>query len=91
MADVEALCENIILILKGEKRFEGSVEEFKTKFRKEKTIIFNFDKKVLDFPADWEESFHCEWSQDRSQLKIRVPEQELPKVTTKIFKSISCE
>ena len=85
MADVEALCENIILILKGEKRFEGSVEEFKTKFRKEKTIIFNFDKKVLDFPADWEESFHCEWSQDRSQLKIRVPEQELPKVTTKIL------
>lgn len=89
MADVEALCENIILILNGEKRFEGSIEEFKTKFRKEKTIIFNFNKKVLDFPEEWEKSFYCEWSQDRSQLKIRVPEQELQKVTIKVLNQFS--
>ena len=85
MADVEALCDSIILILKGEKRFEGSIEEFKTKLQREKTIIFNFEKKALDFPKEWETPFYFEWSQDRSQLKVRVPEQELKRVTIKIL------
>ena len=85
MADVEALCEKIVLVLKGEKRFEGSIEEFKTRFRKEKTIVFNFEKKILNFPKKWEERFYCNWSQDKSQLKIRVPEKELQSVTIEIL------
>ena len=85
MADVEALCKKIILILKGEKRFEGSIEQFKTRFRKEKTIIFNFDSKIKYFSKKLEKSFHCEWNQDRSRLKIRVPEKELKQVTIDIL------
>ena len=89
MADVEALCEKIVLILKGEKKFEGSIDEFKTKFRKEKTIVFNFEEKNLNFPEEWEERFHCEWSQDKSQLKIRIPEKELKRVTIDILNRFS--
>ena len=41
MADVEALCEKIVLILKGEKkRFEGSIEDFKKRFREGKNHCF---------------------------------------------------
>ena len=50
MADVEALCERIVLILDGKKTFEGSIEDFKTKFRKEKTIVFNFESRGFRFP-----------------------------------------
>ena len=85
MADVEALCEKIILISKGEKQFEGSIENFKKRFRKEKTIVFNFEKKLLDFPKKWKGQFHCDWNQDRTQLKIRVPEKDLKQVTIEIL------
>ena len=89
MADVEALCEKIVLILDGGKKFEGSIEEFKTRFRKEKTIVFNFEKQVVNFPKSWEERFHCDWNQDNSQLKIRVPEQELKQITIEILNRFS--
>ena len=85
MADVEALCERIVLILKGEKQFEGSIEDFKKKFRKEKTIVFNFEKKIVNFPKKWEEQFYCDWNQDKNQLKIRVPEKELKQVTIEVL------
>ena len=86
MADVEALCEKIVLILNGEKRFEGSIEQFKTKLQREKTIVFYFERPVADFPKKWEDQFHCDWSQDKNQLKIRVPEKNLKPVTVEILK-----
>ncbi len=89
MADVEALCEKIILILKGEKRFEGSIDDFKARFRKEKTIVFNFDRPVLNFPEKWRKMFYCEWSQDKSQLKIRVPEKDLQQTAVEILSQFS--
>ena len=85
MADVEALCEKIVLILDGEKKFEGSIKSFKTKFHKEKTIVFHFENPILDFPKSWTEKFYCDWTQDKSQLKIRVPEKELKPITTEIL------
>lgn len=89
MADVEALCEKIVLLLKGEKQFEGSIEDFKKRFRNEKTIVFHFEKKIVDFPQEWEKLFYCDWSQDKTQLKIRVPEKELKKVTIEILSQFS--
>ena len=85
MADVEALCEKIILILEGEKKFEGSIDSFKSRFRKEKTLVFNFEEEVRDFPKNWEKNFHCEWNQDRCQLKIRVPENKLKEVAVQVL------
>ena len=89
MADVEALCQKIVLLLKGEKIFEGSIQDFKKKFRREKTIVFYFENKISDFPKQWAKRFHCEWNQDRTQLKIRVPETELKSMTIKILKNFS--
>lgn len=89
MADVEALCEKIILILDGEKRFEGSIGDFKKRFRKEKTVVFNFKDRVVNFPEKWEQKFFCRWNQDKSQLKIRVPEQELQPMTIEVLNQFS--
>ena len=89
MADVEALCEKIVLLLKGEKQFEGSIQDFKKRFRKEKTIVFHFEKKIMDFPKKWGKQFYCDWSQDKTRLKIRVPEKELKKVTIEFLSQFS--
>ena len=89
MADVEALCEKIVLILDGEKKFEGSIGDFKSRFRKEKTLVFNFEDRVESFSKDWEERFHCEWNSDRSQLKIRVPEKQLKEFVIQVLNQFS--
>ncbi len=85
MADVEALCKNIVLILKGVKQFEGSIDSFKTKFRKEKTIVFHFENKIADHPKEWNQRFYYKWSKDKNQLKIRVPERDLKQVTIEVL------
>ena len=82
MADVEALCDRIVLITKGEKRFDGKMEDFKKMFQREKTIVFNFHQPILPRPAEWEKRFCCEWSKDSLQVKIRLPEEKLKDVTT---------
>ena len=89
MADVEALCEKIVLILNGEKKFEGSIDDFKGCFKKEKTLVFNFEESVKELSADLEKRFHCEWSADRSQLKIRTPEKNLKEIVVYILNHFS--
>ena len=85
MADVEALCKKIILILNGEKYFEGTIEDFKSKFKKERTVVFYFDQKILNFSKKWEEEFVCQWNKDRKCLKIRVPEKDMKQITIQIL------
>ena len=85
MADVEALCERIVLITKGEKQFDGRMEDFRKLFQTEKTIVFNFHRPVSSRSAEWASRFHCEWSRDNLQLKIRLPEEKLKAVTAEVL------
>jgi len=88
MADVEALCEKVILILDGEKQFEGGIEDFKGLFKKEKTIVFSFEnpiKSVKNPSKDWMREFDHDWSQDYSRLKVRVPEDRLKDIVMQTF------
>ena len=89
MADVEALCEKIVLILEGEKKFEGSIVDFKNRFKKEKTLVFNFEETVKEFSIDLEKRFYCEWSANRSQLKIRAPEKDLKEIVFYVLNHFS--
>ena len=84
MADVEALCDRIVLIIKGQKQFDGQMEDFRTLFQREKTIVFNFHRAVPDRPALWSR-FHCEWSGNNFQLKMRLPEEKLKEVTAEVL------
>ena len=89
MADVEALCETIVLILDGSKKFEGSIESFKSRFKKEKTVVFYFSDPVTDFPSALEREFHCDWSPDRFQLKVRTSESRLKELVIPILNQFS--
>ena len=77
--------KKIVLILEGEKKFEGSIKEFTNLFQKEKTIVFYFKTPVTNFSQELEKSFHCKWSPDSTQLKIRVPEAGLKEVVFQVF------
>lgn len=51
MSDIEELCPRIVIIDKGRKIYDGSVDNIKKKFRKERILIIDFlngiDKKKL--------------------------------------------
>ena len=85
MADVEALCDRIVLITKGEKQFDGRMRDFKNLFHTEKTIVFNFHQPVSADFTEWDTRFHCEWSKDNLQLKVRLPEEKLKEVTVAVL------
>ena len=86
MADVEALCERIVLITKGEKRFDGSIENFKNIFEKEKTIIFSFNEPIkLEKQKSLESLYHCEWDKDGYQVNLRVSEDKINQTAIKIL------
>ena len=86
MADVEALCEDIILIDKGKKIFDGSMKKFKQNFKKEKTIVFSFQQAINSFnDKDLLTAFPHEWNEHKTQLKIRSPETKLKEITISIL------
>jgi len=87
MADVEALCDKIVLLLDGKKTFEGLIEDFKGRFKRKKTIVFYFDKPVKKKFKEWTKEFHCEWSANDSQLKVSVSDDRLKEVVIKAFNS----
>jgi len=87
MADVEALCEKIVLILEGEKKFEGPIEEFKGLFKKEKTIVFSFENSLKSPTKTWLKEFDYEFSSGFNQLKVRVPEDRLKEVVLQAFQN----
>src|SRR5690606_9274031 len=76
MADVEALCSRIVLILKGEKRFDGSIQNFERLLGREKFVTFHFE-----FPIDPNEvffrSFDPRWDDQYRRVELRIREDEL--------------
>ncbi|MEK6626095.1 MAG: ATP-binding cassette domain-containing protein, partial [Bdellovibrionota bacterium] len=48
MADVEALCKRLILIIGGTKHFDGPIEQFTQILGKNKIVTFNFSQPVFN-------------------------------------------
>ncbi len=86
MADVQELCSRIVLILGGKKSFDGPIEKFESLLGKEKFVHFEFSESVnphKDFT--FFDQFDPSWSNDFSQVDLRIPETDLRSATIKIL------
>jgi ABC-2 type transport system ATP-binding protein len=83
MADVTALCRRIVLILGGEKRFDGSLVGFERLLGAEKVVAFHFAEPCGDHPllAD----LHPVVRDEGRWVDVRIPEGELREVTARIL------
>jgi ABC-2 type transport system ATP-binding protein len=83
MADVQHLCERIVLIFDGKKKYDGSIEEFTNILGCEESVTFTFDQPII---AD---TYLCElqttWNKDNTELEILVNENDLRQVSAKII------
>lgn len=83
MADVQALCSRLVLIFDGTKAYDGPLEKFEKILGHEKTVSFNFSESIP--PCDFIDKFDGEWNETRTQVDIRVPEEDLREVGIKIL------
>ena len=69
MADVEALCDRIVLILGGKKRYDGPLTEFEQILGREKFVNIRFDGDVDRQDPIWEPLFP-NWHDNSVDLRI---------------------
>lgn len=84
MADVQALCERLVLIFDGQKAYDGSLSNFENILGHEKSVGLTFSK-----PQQQNESFFISyapvWNQDHTQVELRVPEADWQSFGKKAF------
>ncbi|OGH00961.1 MAG: multidrug ABC transporter ATP-binding protein [Candidatus Lambdaproteobacteria bacterium RIFOXYD1_FULL_56_27] len=85
MADVEALCQRLVLILGGKKRFDGKIEDFEQILGNNKIVAYDFDR-----PLSTEDPvlapFAPVWNEDRTRVELTIPALQLRELSQKILK-----
>lgn len=85
MADVEALCERLVLILGGQKRFDGSLKRFESILGNEKMVAYQFER-----PIEQNDPFLAQfspvWNQAGTRVELNIPEASLRELGQKILR-----
>jgi len=76
MADVQALCERLILIFNGKKCFDGAVSQFEKFLGNDKELSFTFASPQDPTHKLWNEH-DARWKNNYTQVDLRLPEAQL--------------
>ncbi len=79
MADIEALCQRIVLVDRGEKRFDGSHDAFARLLGSEKLLTFMFTRPVASDDLLFRE-YSPEWNDKRTEVALKVPQDKVCEV-----------
>lgn len=86
MADVEALCKRIVLLISGKKIFDGTSYEFEKLLGREKFVNFSFETEV-DTKTSIFSKYKATFSNNNKNVELRIPEKELRAVAQDILKN----
>lgn len=84
MADVDALCGRIVLILEGRKRFDGPIGEFGALLGREKFVSLVFSSPLEQPPVEWV-SYDPQWNAEQTKVELRIPEKNMGAVIAGIL------
>lgn len=87
MADVDALCSRIVLVLGGEKRYDGSIGDFATMLGREKFVSVSFLEPV-PASAPSLKRFDPQWNELRTKVDLRIPEDGLREAAIDILANL---
>lgn len=82
MADVEALCQRVVVIHHGRILFDGALNDLITRFSPHKTIVVDLERAV---DAHQLAAFGEVVSQSDGQVQLRVPKLETAKVAGRLL------
>jgi len=84
MADVQALCKRLVLIFKGEKRYDGPIGDFENILGKHKIVSFYFSE--AQNPNDpIFMKFDPKWNDYMDQVELKIPEENLRETAQNIL------
>ncbi|EQC49180.1 ABC transporter, ATP-binding protein [Bacteriovorax sp. BSW11_IV] len=84
MADVQALCDRLVLIFKGTKGYDGPLNDFEKILGTKKSVYFTFKDKTIHDDSYWNE-LDSTWNEDRTEVEIKLDEQQLRNVSSEIL------
>ena len=84
MADIEALCPRIVLVLGGRKRFDGKIEEFEGILGKEKFVSLVFSEKVDQEHPLWQ-GLKPQWDDAGMSVELQIQEEALREKSVQIL------
>jgi len=89
MQDVQALCDRLILIFDGKKGYDGTLDNFENILGNEKVVSFTFSQAIQEGKEDrLFNNYKPRWSEDRTQVELRVCEEELRELSSTIIKDL---
>mgnify|MGYP006276661599 CR=1 FL=1 len=77
MADVEALCKRIVLVLGGQKRFDGPIGAFSNILGLEKFVTVTFGESIGTEANDYFKAFDPHWNDVRTRVDLRIAESDV--------------
>lgn len=87
MADVTALCQRIVLVMNGEKHFDGSIRAFEGLMGQEKYVKFFFSEPQNE-NHPLLSPLHPQFGNHGLEVELRVPEDKLKEVCAHILKEL---
>lgn len=84
MADIEALCPRIVLVLGGRKRFDGPIEEFEGILGKAKFVSLVFSEKVDQRHPLWE-GLNPQWDDSGMSVELQIREERLREMSIQLL------
>lgn len=81
MADVEALCERVIVIHQGKLLFDGALADLVEQFASTKTIVVDF---IGELPNSWETIGELV-EQKGARATLRVPKEQVAETTSRLL------
>lgn len=86
MADIEALCPRIVLVLGGRKRFDGPIREFEMILGREKFVTLVFSETPDRAHPLWSE-LSPQWDPSGLSVELRIREEQLRETSVKLLSS----
>lgn len=81
MADVQALCQRLVLIFDGKKAFDGPLKTFETILGNDKIVSFQFADALTE-DASLFADYSPVYQEDRKGVELKIPLEKLRSVTS---------
>jgi ABC-2 type transport system ATP-binding protein len=85
MADIQELCERVIVINKGKKIYDGALDRLEAGSGSRKKIIKFIPQDPAAFPADWSSKHGTATRSDEGQFTLNVPTDAVIAVSQEIL------
>ena len=89
MADVEALCSELILVQNGEKRFDGKIDEFSKILGPKKLVSFSFSEPIIG--DSFFDNYQTEWTNNQKTVEFALDAEQVNNITIHLLKNYSVE